>query len=977
MTAQSLLPLAPALLLLVPAVLNLARWIQLRRHHPAASPSPHPGDPSAMPVAKRPAWLSDPRSAADGVRRWIIGHRLETALAAVLAALVILVVVVSPKISPGPIPAPRTAGTPFNAVHFIRDFELGLAKDLAYPIGAIGAIASLACLGASLRKRSIDAARVGLLVPGLGLLALWQLINLGFYSADSTTVFIMAGVAVIVWASAHRPYMAQDVRPAAKLSPAFEVALLLLAMIPTIVARTVRLSTTPYGIEGDELKWTVEVVRSMVDGEFVEATEYHLSSLPVSFYLEAPFHRFLGPSLLSARIAAVTYSILGSLAFYALTRALFGGQAAWLATFLLGVSLLDTSASRLANVESLTKIWPPLALFLLVRAVDTRKLALFLAAGTAVALGLLAYDTVVPLALAGIVLLLVEQVRNRIPWAESVRHVSAYLAPQLMALPVAAAYIGGRLQYYELGERGLQTDFLGRLQAHAASLLDGLFVLTPRDFLYNRDGPLFQSFLIPWLLLGLVLAVVNWRRGRVLWVLVYFAVFFLPTPILANVPMGRVLFPGLGSAYLLMALALICAYRELERLLGRDFRPALFTLGGIALFYLAVLNLYIYFHEVQDPEDRRIRRELYEIARESQETAARPFFPYVQGADEPIEAETHYAIWFGLRSMSNVPLLFSDSPVIPAERLLPALSRLDPTERGVVMVWDTISQATSESRQALLAAILGCYPGRAERPGRYFDQYFLSRAALDAAECGSGELSVAGSGPQGSSLPLQWSWSGSPISEAVLSCGLVSRDTLTLPAEGFAGPGWSPETRFRRDFHGEAFIMDNYGSGEATYDVTLPRTGTYYVWVRTLRRTTDSYGALLTLGETQTPFASLDSPLHEWVWERLGPFPVDRRTPRLALSRPFGGPATEFIALFFDEIILTMNPDFDPDGSAPVEDIQETRLRVPSGVTEGSIDPDLPPGNYTCWMRVSNGSRVVDPFGKIGVESDAIDLIVD
>jgi hypothetical protein len=46
-------------------------------------------------------------------------------------------------------------------------------------------------------------------------------------------------------------------------------------------------------------------------------------------------------------------------------------------------------------------------------------------------------------------------------------------------------------------------------------------------------------------------------------------------------------------------------------------------------------------------------------------------------------------------------------------------------------------------------------------------------------------------------------------------------------------------------------------------------------------------------------------------------------------------------------------------------------------VTEGSIDPDLPPGNYTCWMRVSNGSRVVDPFGKIGVESDAIDLIVD
>jgi hypothetical protein len=976
MTAQSLLPLAPALLLLVPAILNLARWIQLRRHLPAASPSPDSPD-SSIPAANRPAWLSDPRSAVVGVRHWIAGHRLETALAAVFAALVIFVVVITPEISPEPIPAPRTPGTPFNAVHFIRDFELKLANDLAYPIGAIGAIASLACLGASFRKRSVDAARVGLLVPGLGLLALWQLINLGFYSADSTTVLIMAGVAVIAWVSTYRLHMMQDVQPAAKLSPAFEVVLLLLAMIPTIVGRTVRLSTTPYGIEGDELKWTVEVVRSMVDGEFVEATEYHLSSLPVSFYLEAPFHRILGPSLLSARIAAVTYSLLGSLAFYALARALFGARVAWLATFLLGVSLLDMSASRLANVESLTKIWPPLALFLLVRAVDTRKLVLFLAAGTAVALGLLAYDTVVPLAAAGMVLLLFELVRNRIPWAESVRHVSAYLAPQLVALPVAAAYIGGRLQYYELGERGLQTDFFGRMQAHAASLLDGLFVLTPRDFLYNRDGPLFQSFLVPWLLLGLVLAVVNWRRGRVVWVLVYFAVFFLPTPILANVPMGRVLFPGIGSAYLLMALALVCAFRELERLLGRDFRPALLTVGSIALFHLAVLNLYIYFHEVQDPEDRRIRRELYEIARESQGTAARPFFPYVQGADEPIQAETQYAIWLGLRSMSNVPVLFSDSPVMPAERLLPALSRLDPAERGVVIVWDTISQATNESRQALLAAILGCFPGRAERPGRYFDQYFLGRAALEAAQCGSGELSLTGSGTEGSSLPLQWSWSGSPISEAVLSCGLVSRDTVSIPAEEFAGPGWSPETRFRRDFRGEAFLIDNYGSGEATYNITLPRTGTYYVWGRTLRRGTDPYGALLTLDETQADFAAPDSTLQEWVWERMGPFPVNRRTPRLAVSRLFGGPPTEFMALFFDEFLLTMNPDFDPDGSTPVDDMRETRLRIPAGLTEGSIDPDLAPGNYTCWMTVSDGSRVVDPLGRIGVESDTVELIVD
>jgi hypothetical protein len=109
----------------------------------------------------------------------------------------------------------------------------------------------------------------------------------------------------------------------------------------------------------------------------------------------------------------------------------------------------------------------------------------------------------------------------------------------------------------------------------------------------------------------------------------------------------------------------------------------------------------------------------------------------------------------------------------------------------------------------------------------------------------------------------------------------------------------------------------------------------------------------------------------------MGPFPVNQRTPRLAVSRLFGGPPTEFMALFFDEFLLTMNPDFDPDGSTPVDDMRETRLRIPPGLTEGSIDPDLAPGNYTCWITVSNGSRVVDPFGRIGVESDTVELIVD
>ena len=103
----------------------------------------------------------------------------------------------------------------------------------------------------------------------------------------------------------------------------------------------------------------------MEDHEFRYSTDYHLSSVPVSFYMQAPFHHLFGPGLLSARLTVATFSVLGSLAFYWLARELFGVPVALLATFLLSVSIFDISASRLANVESHVKLWPLLALALL------------------------------------------------------------------------------------------------------------------------------------------------------------------------------------------------------------------------------------------------------------------------------------------------------------------------------------------------------------------------------------------------------------------------------------------------------------------------------------------------------------------------------------------------------------------------------------------------------------------------------------
>jgi hypothetical protein len=313
---------------------------------------------------------------------------------------------------------------------------------------------------------------------------------------------------------------------------------------------------------------------------------------------------------------------------------------------------------------------------------------------------------------------------------------------------------------------------------------------------------------------------------------------------------------------------------------------------------------------------------------------------------------------------------------LPVETLLPSLSRLGPTERGVVIVWDKTAGATQEMRDQLLATIFRCYPGRAERPGTYFDEYFINRSTLEAALCGSGELSLAATGADGTSTPLLWSWTGAPISEAVLSCGLLSREALTIPAEALSGPGWSPEARFRQDFRGDGFLIDNYGSAEAAYALQLPRAGTYYVWVRSLRRRVDSFPAYLTFGDAHVPISGPRSPIDVWHWERLGPFQVNRVNPKLSLARPYAGAPTEFMALFFDEIVLTTDPTYDPQVDTLMGDLQKLPVDLRPGETEGHIDLDLPPGNYTCWLTVSDGDRIVDPYGDLGVDSDTLKIII-
>ena len=975
---------APLIALVIAAEMNAARLWRARRSIKGVPASDRndgsDGPPAALEARRTPSGAVGLGDLSTRARGWIGGHPVEAVM--VVAALITggYVWVVSPGFSVKPAFPTWTPGHPYWALHYVRGLELQAADDLGGIVGVVGAAISLGCFVFSVRNKNPHATRVGLLVAGLSLLCLWQLSMLEAYSIDPAVPLFWGLLILLAWGLDYRRFAEGDLF-VWRANLATKVVLVSAALAVTILARFSFLRLQPYGIEGDELKWTVEVVRSMADGEFVDVTEYHLASLPVSFYMQALFVRAFGAGILTARLATAVYSILASAAFLALAWRWAGGRAAWLATLLLGIALLDVSASRLANVESLVKLWPIASLLALTWALDSRRTAGFVAAGVLVGLGLLTYDTVAPLLIVGFVLLFVELVRLRVPVREAIRFTAAYTAPQLFVLPAAATYWFGRLQYYDLEGKGFEAGLLSTLAEHAQELWRALFSRTAGDFLYNREGPLFESLLVPWLICGVLLGILLWKRGRVLWALVLGGLFFLPVPILAQSPMGRVLYPGLPAAYFFMAMAMVAVYSEVRRLLGDAAGPAVMTVAAIGLVQLTLLNQFIVFNEVEDPEDRRIRRALYDIAAEIQDSGALGVFPYMPAAGEPIEDEKGYAIWLGMRSRVSDPFEIR-TPLFPTgTSFLPSLATLAPPEAGLSIVWDTSHDTHRQIRDALLATFLRCYPTARLQRGEFFDLYAVDRAALADPECVSADVSLdlaPGSPEAGGRVEFEWRAVGAAPRQVTLVCSQTDPDLQMFEAETMSGPGWILETRFAPQYQGEGFLADPGSSDNAaaSIEVALPGPDDYYVWVRTYRRVKDAYGARLSVNGLTADFGARYGRRPAWIWERLGPFPIESSTASVSIARPYSGPPDEFMALFFDAIAITSITSFHPEHDDPDEIVLQTTSAVGPSELEGTISTTLPPGTYGCAVMLRDGDRMVDPWGEVGVRSPTVDFEV-
>ncbi len=910
-------------------------------------------------------------------------YRWEITLAAAVAAILLFAVIFAPPRLTGEIPPdPYMPGRPFFSLHWEREFLTAHFDAIAAWGNILASLLCLVTIIVAIRRRSLLHTETALLLSSLTLamLAQWTLADDKIIKIG-TALYIVAVFGFIYWAWLARPRLAQHLRPeskesserglqSARRSKIGEIVLILALLALTAFARFYALKSVPYGIEGDEAKWTSEAINLGVLGQPDISGEYHRDALPVSFYLQTPFHRLFGANLFSARATVAFLSVLASLAFYWLLRKLAPVPLAALATFLLSVSIFDISASRLANVESFVKLWAILPIALLAFALEKRVWPAFALTGLALAIAALTYDTLWPI--IGVCLLLTVIELWKSPAQERLKSLSALLAPVLLFLPIIVPYFISRVSYYELGKKGWEDGWLAVLGRNFFSVLESWFVILRPDFLYNRVGPLLNAALLPWLAAGAVAALVTVRARSARWLLVWMAMLLLPVPIITNSPLGRVYYPGLPAVYGLAAIGLFLFWKEIQRVLAPSLRPLLLALAIVPLVWLPLTNFYIYFNEVSEPDDRQMRREISEIASTVTDDKTLLILSVVPNADEPLNNEYQMIELFLMNHLTDEQAKRAYERVA-LDKVMPTIADKFADWNRLIIVLDRKSSGAKDQRVALTEGLAYCFPRGELLEGRFFDQFILDADAYREAKCLPVTLTLNAE----NASRLTWNVSDGKASSVTLLCERQRQNYVWLEAEEIPlGAGWQIEINFAPGWNGSGFAMDNYGSQFLSYDFDSPfLRQEIYAWARIYKRVTDNSPAYINVNDTTLPFGNTpEDSLNEWIWERIGPFPNEEII-RITIARPYNENPQKYMALFMDTFIFTDDPTFNPDAEL-TESMPPQYFPLSVSASSGSFQPNLPSGQYTCHIQVDSPQHLVDSFGRLPISSNNVEVAV-
>ncbi|MFN8382429.1 MAG: glycosyltransferase family 39 protein [Anaerolineales bacterium] len=904
------------------------------------------------------------------MRQFVFAHYLETLLIGFSLFLLIYLVLSAPAQLTGNVPIePNQPGRPFYFLHSIRDF-----LKTNYNLAAVfcnlfcGLIALLLTLTASAHRSPLKA-RFSLLWSSLSLAgsAQWMLSNKSQINTG-IILYLLTASGFMLWSQLAKKSINENMDEPHPIAVHTEISLVILVLALATFGRMVFLKSIPYGIEGDEAKWTAEVVSLNIRGEPTKLALYHRDALPTSFYMQTLFHKILGPSIFAARFEVAFFSILATLIFYLLVRQIATVPLSLLAAWFLSASIFDIGASRVAHVESHVKIWVVLTLALLAWAIKTKRWQVYAIAGIALAFGMLTYDTVWPLALVSLLLVIIEAQQHKDTVNDTIRNLSALLTPSILTLPLLIPYIADRMSYYQFdGRKGDLASLWGYFSDVAYSWYTGSF----HDFLYNRTGPLLNAFLLPWMTFGLVIALTNPRRRLSFWTLIWALLFIIPIPVAAHSPFGRIYYPALPAAYIFVAIGLYLFGKESLRALGNEFRPLIITVSLLILIWIPLFNLYIYFNEVYDYDDSQMRREIGELAGDVASPDTLIVLASVPQANEPLNNESQMVELFMLGKLPN-ELIKDSYKYIALENILPSLPTL--TERpNLSIILDKVSIDSRALRNDLKSALRTCYPKASWVEGTFVDRVDINAEALSATACTSTGLSLEVT----SNNNIHWALDQGTSNKVTLKCEnqksihhLIQAETLPFT------PGWNIETAVAPGWEGNGFLMDNFGSSPVLFEFELKEENPVYLWIRYYKRVPDNSPVQITINNQTLSFGAISyEKTNQWIWERVGPFYIPKGTQIISLERPYKDDPTQFMAIFVDEITITTDPNFTPANNVNQYLLAQTML-YSQEQNQGEIAPQLEAGSYVCYAEAFSNTPLVDMFGHTPVKSNAIDLSI-
>jgi hypothetical protein len=864
-----------------------------------------------------------------------------------IAVAAYMILFAPPRIG-GEIPIrPNQPGRPFFNFHWQRDYIDKYDEQIGMVISLAGTSASMLALVWGQWQKKRFGGEVALLLAGLTLAGIGQwVLKFGTF-VMSASLYGIAILCFVSWGWMARERLRDDLEARPQIPRQIEWLLVIAIFFIAAFSRLYALQSVPYGIEGDESKWIFEVVEIMIDGRYDSSAEYHRDALPGSFYMQAPLRQ----------ISPIPLAALG--------------------TFLLSISVMDISASRLANVESHVKLWPILALALLALSIHQRRWQIYGLSGWVLAIGLITYDTVLPVFLVMFILIIVELFVTRVDLKSAVKYVAAFLFPPLMTLPLLVPYFVGRLNYYRIGDKGWNENWWSTFTDGLSQVAKSWFVEARFDFIYNRQGPFINAILLPFLVFGIVLALMTIKRRVSRWAVLWALLVIIPVPVMTASPFGRVYYPGVAAVYALIAIGGYLLMREIARILGRTFVPLGWIVGITILAWLPLYNLYLYFNAVGEPGDRQVRREIGEFALSAAEEGAHLYLPYWPNADEPLFVEWQIAELY-MRQLMSADQLLEAYHSIPLDNVLPHITANISSWNKIDVMLDREISSQKSQWESMREALFTCFPGGTLRQGEFFDRYRIDAAEYSEPNCVPVQFDLGYFGDDDNEQVLTWTLSNGHVSSINVVCEKENEAIRWIEAETFErGPGWEEDVAFVSGWQGNGYLVDNFGSQVAAQHTRFPMNGPAYAWIRYYKRLVDQSPAYLEMDNRKFQFADIDEDdTNEWIWERLGPFDISNDVQIWRITRPYFDVPEKFMALFIDSVVFTTDPDMSPFDDISYELVYDQTHHLTRPSQEGIIKVNLPTGRYFCHIGVESDQTLVNSYGQPDINSNVLEINV-